>query len=49
MEIKFFNSLSNNAETLKPIKDKEVSIYCCGPTVYGDAHVGNISIIYFFL
>ena len=42
MEIKFFNSLSNNVETLRPIKDKEVSIYCCGPTVYGDAHVGNI-------
>ena len=42
MEIKFFNSLSNNVETLKPIREKEVSIYCCGPTVYGDAHVGNI-------
>ena len=42
MEIKVFNSLSNNIETLKPLKEKEVSIYCCGPTVYGDAHVGNI-------
>jgi len=42
MEIKVFNSLSNSVETLKPIKEKEVSIYCCGPTVYGDAHVGNI-------
>ena len=42
MEIKVFNSLSNNVEALKPIKEKEVSIYCCGPTVYGDAHVGNI-------
>lgn len=42
MEIKFFNSLSNNIETLKPIRKNEVSIYCCGPTVYGDAHVGNI-------
>lgn len=42
MEIKLFNSLSNNVEALKTIKEKEVSIYCCGPTVYGDAHVGNI-------
>ncbi len=42
MEIKVFNSLSNNIETLKPIKENQVSIYCCGPTVYGDAHVGNI-------
>ncbi|MCQ2078123.1 MAG: class I tRNA ligase family protein, partial [Bacteroidaceae bacterium] len=42
MDIRFFNSLSNEVETLKTIKEKEVSIYCCGPTVYGDAHVGNI-------
>ena len=42
MDIKIFNSLSNNVETLKTLKGKEVSIYCCGPTVYGDAHVGNI-------
>ena len=42
MEIKLFNSLTNQLETFKPLRDKEVSIYCCGPTVYGDAHVGNI-------
>lgn len=41
MEIKLFNSLSNKIEVFKPIKEGEVSIYCCGPTVYGDAHVGN--------
>lgn len=42
MEIKLFNSLTNKIEVFKPIKEGEVSIYCCGPTVYGDAHVGNI-------
>lgn len=42
MEIKLFNSLTNKLEVFKPIKEGEVSIYCCGPTVYGDAHVGNI-------
>ena len=42
MEVKLFNSLTNSLDTLKPIKPGEVSIYCCGPTVYGDAHVGNI-------
>ena len=42
MDIKVFNSLTNNVETLKTLKENEVSIYCCGPTVYGDAHVGNI-------
>lgn len=42
MEVKLFNSLTNQLETFKPIKSGEVSMYCCGPTVYGDAHVGNI-------
>ena len=42
MEIKLFNSLTNSTEVFKPLRDNEVSIYCCGPTVYGDAHVGNI-------
>ena len=42
MEIKVFNSLTNSEEILRPIKAGEISMYCCGPTVYGDAHVGNI-------
>ena len=42
MEIKLFNSLDNKLDEFNPIKPNEVSIYCCGPTVYGDAHVGNI-------
>ena len=42
MEIKVFNSLTNNEEVLKPLHKGEISMYCCGPTVYGDAHVGNI-------
>ena len=42
MEIKLFNSLTNKIEIFKPLRENEVSIYCCGPTVYGDAHVGNI-------
>ena len=42
MEIKLFNSLTNQVEVFKPIKPGKVSMYCCGPTVYGDAHVGNI-------
>lgn len=42
MDIKVFNSLTNRMEILTPIHEGEVSIYCCGPTVYGDAHIGNI-------
>lgn len=42
IEIKLHNSLTNKEEVLKPIRPGEVSIYCCGPTVYGDAHIGNV-------
>lgn len=41
MEVKFYNSMSNKLETFKPIKENEVSIYVCGPTVYNHAHIGN--------
>ena len=41
MEIKFYNSMSNKLEVFKPIKENEVSIYVCGPTIYNDAHIGN--------
>lgn len=41
MEVKLFNSLTNSVDVLKPIREKEVSIYCCGPTVYNDPHIGN--------
>ena len=42
MEVKFFNSLTNKTELLKPIKENEVSMYVCGPTVYDYVHVGNL-------
>ena len=43
MEIKLYNSLSKTKEVFKPIKDGEVSMYNCGPTVYDFAHIGNLS------
>lgn len=42
MDIKLFNSLSNKLETFVPLRTGEVSIYVCGPTVYNDAHIGNM-------
>lgn len=39
--IKLFNSLTNQKEEFKPIKENEVSIYVCGPTVYNYIHIGN--------
>ena len=48
MEIKFYNSLTNKVETFTPIKENEVSIYVCGPTVYNYPHIGNIRPVVFF-
>ena len=36
-----YNSLSGKKENFKPIKDGLVGIYVCGPTVYGDPHLGH--------
>ena len=42
MDIKLHNTLTGNKETFKPIKEGEVSMYNCGPTVYDCVHVGNL-------
>lgn len=39
--LQFYNSLSRKKESFKPLKDKEVGMYTCGPTVYDYAHIGN--------
>lgn len=39
--MKLYNSKTNQIETFKPIRPNEVSMYVCGPTVYGEAHIGN--------
>lgn len=41
--MKLYNSLSKKIEELKPIKDGQVSMYSCGPTVYNNLHIGNLS------
>lgn len=40
-EVKLYNSLGNALETFVPLVPGKVSIYCCGPTVYNDPHIGN--------
>ena len=42
MEIKFYNSLTNKVEEFHPLKEGEVSMYVCGPTVYNYPHIGNM-------
>lgn len=36
-----YNSLSRNKELFKPLHEGRVGMYVCGPTVYGDAHLGH--------
>lgn len=42
MDIKFYNTLTKKEEIFKPLKENEVRIYSCGPTVYKDATIGNM-------
>ena len=42
MDIYFYNTLTRSREKFKPIDEKEVRIYSCGPTVYKDATIGNM-------
>lgn len=39
--MKIYNTLTRKKEEFIPIKENEVSIYVCGPTVYNYIHVGN--------
>ena len=39
--LKLYNTLTKKKEVFKPIKNGEVGMYVCGPTVYYYAHIGN--------
>lgn len=39
--IHIYNSLNRKKELFEPINEGFVGIYVCGPTVYGDAHLGH--------
>lgn len=39
--LQVYNTLSRKKEEFKPIKDRKVSMYVCGPTVYGSSHLGH--------
>ncbi len=40
--MKIFNTLSRKKEEFKPLRYPEVKVYQCGPTVYNNAHIGNL-------
>ncbi len=39
--MRIFNTLTREKEELIPIKEGEINIYACGPTVYNFIHIGN--------
>ena len=39
--LKVYNTMTRQKETFQPLKDGEVSIYCCGVTPYNHPHIGN--------
>ena len=40
-EIRLQDTLTGETRPLVPLRDDEIRIYSCGPTVYGPAHIGN--------
>jgi len=42
MKLILYNTLTRKKETFKPIRDNQVGLYTCGPTVYNYAHIGNL-------
>ncbi len=41
MALRFFNTLTRIKEEFYTVHPSEVRMYCCGPTVYDFAHIGN--------
>jgi cysteinyl-tRNA synthetase len=42
MTLKLFNTMGRTVGEFRPIHDKEVGFYSCGPTVYWYQHIGNL-------
>ncbi len=39
--LKLYNTINREVQLFKPVKSPCVGMYVCGPTVYGDAHLGH--------
>jgi cysteinyl-tRNA synthetase len=41
MALRLFNTMSSQIEEFRALRDSEVRMYACGPTVYDYGHIGN--------
>jgi cysteinyl-tRNA synthetase len=41
MALRLYNTMSSEIEEFRPLRDSEVRMYACGPTVYDYGHIGN--------
>jgi hypothetical protein len=39
--MRLYDTLSRETRELQPVDGERFRFYCCGPTVYGPAHIGN--------
>ena len=40
--LRIYNTLTKRVEEIEPAEPGKLSMYTCGPTVYRDAHIGNL-------
>ena len=40
--MQLYNTESHRKDSFTPLDGKQVTMYCCGPTVYNYAHIGNM-------
>ena len=40
--LRIYNTLTKKLEEIQPLEPNRVRMYTCGPTVYRDAHIGNL-------
>lgn len=43
MSLKLYNTLTKTIDHLQPLTPERVAMYSCGPTVYDNVHIGNLS------
>jgi cysteinyl-tRNA synthetase len=55
MALRLYNTMSSRIEEFQPLRNNEVRMYACGPTVYDYGHIGNfrtfvaVDLLYRFL